>query len=127
MTEQDFLKLSEDEQNTIVAPLFGSILTSPCPFADKCCTAKGCKGTWEHPKLGDLCEPPHYVDGGGNAFFEMFDSLPREDNGRWGFHEGPLGVTVESNLCGSPDGFAGTRNLAVALALLKAKGVITDE
>lgn len=126
LTEKEFLALPARKQDAPIIQALGIGAIG--------CGLPRCMGHYQYPdgrRLADTrqtCERmpaiPRFVGGDGNAFFEVFDSLPREDNERWGFHEGPLGVTVESNILGRADGFAEDRRVAVCVALLKVKGVV---
>jgi len=134
MTEQDFLKLSEDEQNALVVEAVGwgrgelrrppkSVLLRP--------------GTrfygHEQPTW-----PGKWVNGDGNAFMEMWKALPINDVTDWRLTTAGDSTGHESHSIGRHGGFNSdkpvrcwsgwhkTPNLAVALALLKAKGVIVD-
>jgi len=91
-----------------------------------------------HEALGKGGAVGRYVNGGWDAFGEMWDALPINDVTDWklttaGDSTGHESHSVVRHGGFSPDtppqhwsGWRKSPNLAVALALLKAKGIIED-
>ena len=132
MTEEEFLALPVGEQNALTAPHCGYVLTAD-PYG----------GRWVGHGKSVAPDDFALVNGDGNAFFGMWDALPREGdhNGDYKWRlcessfEGMVFYSVERETeceycpdCGDMMWWAGgdapTPNLAAALALLKARGVI---
>lgn len=143
MTEADFLALPVEEQNALVAPLVGWKQV-PCDHNKR-------QGNMDWERDGDRysiggemswCgythEAPRLVNGSWAEFGNMWESLTRDDEGLWRlvedrFFDGAVhkvtysvfwdehGPNVELR------GDAETPNPAVAIALLKSKGVIQED
>ena len=97
-----------------------------------------------HEHLGKTGMPAKHVNGDGNAFFEMWDALPTEENTLTELSACPIwtldqydpprdddwrnwtGMAYGIHGRGLHIGWQKNRNLAVALALLRCKGVIEE-
>ena len=134
MTEKEFLKLPKEEQNALVVKTVGwgrGELHRP----SKSVLLRPGLRSYGHEQLA---WPGKWVNGDGNAFFVMWNALPINDVTDWRFTTAGDSTGHESHSVSRHGGFNSdkpvqcwsgwrkTPNLAVAIALLKAKGIISD-